>query len=91
MLALQGMVTIYSFEFSRDDKKNGFYGTSSPRKAMFLVSFQSVGAAHFSVIPLKEPYFQNYGFKIHGFCSVMGFLFTSTNKGIGFSVQKWNN
>lgn len=34
MLALQSMVTIYSFEFSRDDKKNGFHGTCSPSKTM---------------------------------------------------------
>lgn len=34
MLALQSMVTIYCFEFSRDDKTNGFYGTCSPRKTM---------------------------------------------------------
>lgn len=83
------MVTVYSFEFSHDGKKNGFYGTCSPRKT-FSVSFQSVGAAHLSVIPLKELSFQNYGLKIHWFCSVREilFAFTLTNKGIVFSVQK---
>lgn len=64
---------------------------SKRNNAIFSVSFQSVGAAHLSVIPLKELSFQNYGFKIYYFCSVREILFTLTNKGIGFSVQKWNN
>lgn len=90
MLALWSMVAIYCFEFSHDDKKNGFYATCSPRKnnGIFSVSFPSVGAAHLSIIPLKDLSFQNYRFKIYWFCSVRGILFTLTSKGIGFSAQK---